>query len=488
MYPYYILPRSCSVTKSKMSLQSKSSHLSLPKINSLVADVHLNGRPAVWIAAFLSALAGLGHFYAIPEHGETLLLAVFFGAVGLLQLGFGGLVLFLKSRRLYAVGIASSTVLIGLYVASRLVAIPLAHERPESIEPLGLLVKLAEVGFAISLFYMSAGSKIGNAGGSGTARKSAAVLIGIGLLIGTVFGFFVAQPQFTQILPKAPLAIGQNVREVTLIIEPKQMNVAGKTWEVWTYNGTVPAPTITGKVGDILRIKLINKHNLVHSIHTHLRGYKFEMDGSQANVIAGKGAGSMVPPGGQFVYEYPLTTPSLYYFHCHSSDGGRTIAEHIRMGLYGAIIVDEPDRAPAMEFVLFYAEGQPGSPAPLVINNRGIPGGEMTLERIFKEQGFNGVAAQLNVTVTAIKVKKDDVVRLHIVNIGDLVHSHHHHGFEHRSVRSLRGDAWAAALLPLVPGQADTLEFRAVESGLWLIHCHVVNHADAGMIAVLIVE
>lgn len=441
----------------------------------------------VWIAAFLSALAGLGHLYVIPEHGETLLLTVFFGTTGLLQLGFGGLVLFSKSRRLYAIGILSSAVLIALYVASRFVAIPLAHESPEPVEPFGLLVKVAEAGVAISLFHMSVEPKVGNGGVSGKARKSAAVLIGVGLLIGTVFGFFVAQPQFTQILPKAPLAIGQNVREYTLIVEPKQMKLGDRSWEVWTYNGTIPAPTLKGKVGEILRIKLINKHNLTHSIHTHLRGYKFENDGSQANIIAGKGA-SMVPPGGQYVYEYPLTTPGIYYFHCHSSDGGRTISEHIHRGLYGAIIVDEPDRPPAKEFVLFYSDSQPGNPVPYTINNRGIPGGEMTLMEIFKQKGFVGVAEQLNVTVTAIKVQKDDVVRLHIVNIGDIYHSHHHHGFEHRSVRTLRGDAWAAALLPLMPGQADTLEFRAVESGLWLIHCHVVSHADAGMIAVLIVE
>jgi nitrite reductase (NO-forming) len=324
-------------------------------------------------------------------------------------------------------------------------------------------------------------------------QKSAAMLIGIGLLIGAFFGFFVGQPQVGQIIQKASdgvlrPATAQNIIEYTLTIQPTKMKVGDNVWEVWTYNGTVPSPTLRGKVGDVLRVKVINKHNITHSLHTHLRGYKFEMDGSQANIIAGKGVGSMVPPNGQYVYEFPLTTAGIFYFHCHSADGGRTISQHIRMGLYGAIIVDEPDRAPAKEFVLFYGEGQPGSPAPFVINNRGIPGGEHKLEEIFKEKGFAGVAEQLNVTVTALKVKKDDVVRLHIINIGDIYHSHHHHGFEHRSIRTFRGDAWAAAVLPLMSGQADSLEFRAVETGVWLIHCHVVSHADAGMIAVLIVE
>lgn len=282
--------------------------------------------------------------------------------------------------------------------------------------------------------------------------------------------------------------MAQNVKQYTLIIEAKQMQLAGKTWEVWAYNGTIPAPTLKAKVGETLRIRVINKHSLIHSMHTHLTNYKFEMDGSQANVIAGKGAGSMIPPNGEYTYEFTLTTPGIFYFHCHSADGGNPISFHMRMGLYGAIVVDEPDRAPAKEFVLFYSEGQPGNPAPYVINNRGIPGGEHLLEKIFKEGGFNAVAQQLNVTVTTLAVKKGDVVRLHIINIGDIFHSHHHHGFEHRSIRTLRGDVWASNVLPLVPGQADTLEFTATEPGIWLVHCHVVSHADAGMIALLIVE
>lgn len=325
------------------------------------------------------------------------------------------------------------------------------------------------------------------------SKQSAVALIGVGLLIGTLFGFFIGQPQVGQIVQKAGDSVlrpatAQNVVEYTLIIQPVKMKVGDTVWEAWTYNGTVPSPTLKGKVGEIMRIKVFNKHNITHSLHTHLRGYKFEMDGSQANVIAGKGAGSMVPANGEYIYEFPLTTAGIFYFHCHSADGGRTISQHIRMGLYGAIIVDEPDRAPVKEFVLFYAEGQPGSPAPFVINNRGIPGGEMALMETFEKKGFDGVAEQLNVTVTALKVKKGDVVRLHVINIGDLYHSHHHHGFEHRSIRTLRGDSWAASLLPLMPGQADSLEFTAVESGIWLMHCHVVSHADAGMIAVLIVE
>ncbi|MBI4570394.1 MAG: multicopper oxidase domain-containing protein, partial [Chloroflexi bacterium] len=51
-----------------------------------------------------------------------------------------------------------------------------------------------------------------------------------------------------------------------------------------------------------------------------------------------------------------------------------------------------------------------------------------------------------------------------------------------------QGRMWPANLLPLLPGAADTLRFTFTKPGLWLFHCHVVVHADAGMIGVFIIE
>jgi len=42
--------------------------------------------------------------------------------------------------------------------------------------------------------------------------------------------------------------------------------------------------------------------------------------------------------------------------------------------------------------------------------------------------------------------------------------------------------------LPLLPGLADTLQFTFTQPGFWLFHCHVVNHADAGMIGIFNIE
>jgi len=54
----------------------------------------------------------------------------------------------------------------------------------------------------------------------------------------------------------------------------------------------------------------------------------------------------------------------------------------------------------------------------------------------------------------------------------------------HISTGTLDGACWSAQVLPLAPGQSDTLQFTFAHPGLRLFHCHVVSHADAGMIGI----
>lgn len=287
-------------------------------------------------------------------------------------------------------------------------------------------------------------------------------------------------------------AEGQPVREYTLEIVPKDIDYGnGAVWHAWTFSGTVPGPTLRVRVGEVLRVRVVNRLDLIHSFHTHLTNYAFEMDGSQANVLTERGAGGMIPPGGEYVYEFQPTTPGIYYYHCHSADGDIPINQHILQGLYGAIIVEAPDEPPMRQEVLFMAEigrNREGDTPGFIMNGLGIPGGEHTLEKIFKEQGFEGVAAQLGKTVPVFQVKVNEPIKLHVINIGNAEHTLHVHSATHISLGLLGGRPWPANVLPLPSGAADTLLINFSQPGLWLFHCHVVSHADAGMIGVFIVE
>ncbi len=283
------------------------------------------------------------------------------------------------------------------------------------------------------------------------------------------------------------------VREYTLEISERVIDFGGgNTWTVWTYNGTVPGPTLRVKNGEILRVRVINHHKRTHSFHTHLSYYPLENDGSQANIISGKGTGAMILPGKEYTYEFRPEGPQVVYYHCHSADKEFPINQHMLQGLYGLVIVEDP-KAPAMrEEALFMAETtglhKGDNVPPFIMNGLGIPGGELGLEDIYRQKGLQGVVAQLGKTVPFYRMKVGESMKLHVVNIGNLYHSLHVHEIPLISLGVLNGRPWPAQVLPLVSGAMDTLLIKFRYPGIWLYHCHVVNHADAGMVGVFVVE
>lgn len=291
----------------------------------------------------------------------------------------------------------------------------------------------------------------------------------------------------------ASAGAGPAVREYSLDIAPKDIEMApGVVWHAWTYNGSVPGPLLIVTAGETLRVRVHNHHTLIHSFHTHLAPYSLENDGSQLNILTGVGKGAMVPPGGDYTYEFHPTTPGIYYYHCHSADGDKMISQHIAQGLYGAIIVKAPDEQPVRDEAVFMAErgfDVTGDGAPyFLMNGKGIPGGEHALEGLFAKQGLPGVVAQFGKTLPLINATAGETVRISVINIGDQVHSFHIHGVNLVSVDMMPGRMWPANVVQLVPGGADRVLVTPTEPGVWLYHCHVVSHADSGMIGVMVVK
>ncbi|MBD0360572.1 MAG: multicopper oxidase domain-containing protein, partial [Nitrososphaeraceae archaeon] len=59
-------------------------------------------------------------------------------------------------------------------------------------------------------------------------------------------------------------------RQITLVAEDAEIEIApGKRVKTWTFNGTVPAPTIRLTEGENVTIKFINKSPIPHTIHFH---------------------------------------------------------------------------------------------------------------------------------------------------------------------------------------------------------------------------
>ena len=117
----------------------------------------------------------------------------------------------------------------------------------------------------------------------------------------------------------------------------------------------------------------------------------------------------------------------------------------------------------------------------------GFPGGEQALMGLYAAQGLSGVASQFNKTLLTFEAKVGETIRFDVINVGELVHSFHLHDAELVSEWNNPGTPVPDAVVPLDPAQADSVLVTLTQPGVFLFHCHVVQHADAGMIGLLVV-
>ena len=128
---------------------------------------------------------------------------------------------------------------------------------------------------------------------------------------------------------------GRKLRSFEVTAEDKEIEIApGVMFPAWTFNGRVPGPALRATEGDRVRIIFKNFGSHPHSMHFH-GFHAARMDG-----IPGAG---LVPPGGEFVYEFEARPFGCHLYHCHAVP----LARHIHKGMYGIFVIDpDPARHP----------------------------------------------------------------------------------------------------------------------------------------------
>lgn len=89
-------------------------------------------------------------------------------------------------------------------------------------------------------------------------------------------------------------------------------------------------------------------------------------------------------------------------------------------------------------------------------------------------------------------VRRGDLVRITIVNHTGADHPMHLHGHHFlvlsRDGRPLAGSPWWADTLNVGPDERYDVAFRAGNPGVWMLHCHDLRHAAAGLVMHLAYE
>jgi FtsP/CotA-like multicopper oxidase with cupredoxin domain len=319
---------------------------------------------------------------------------------------------------------------------------------------------------------------------------------------------------------------GRTVRQFTLIVQENQkipISYEGHIFDGWTFNGTIPGPTIRVTEGDLVRIRVINSNENTHphSLHTHSIHYA-KNDG----VSMGGYPGGAISPGRSFTYEFVAQPYGVYPYHCHVDP----IADHINRGLYGMMIIDPKEPRPQMTEMAMLLNGydmdfdQEGPttlpPAALFdtslqddtgsnmtagadsnetnsasnmtnMTHVSVPSAteeEASVEEAAEEKRGNEIytvnGKAFDYMMHPIVLQTGKPYRIYVVNMleFDLVNSFHVHGamFDYYTAGTDETSDYNTDIVTFSQGDRGIMEFRYAYPGTYMFHAHQTEFTDLG--------
>ncbi len=259
---------------------------------------------------------------------------------------------------------------------------------------------------------------------------------------------------------------GAEEREFHLTIDEVTIQVAPDlSYQVFAFNGQVPAPLIRVKEGDEVKVHVTNNTTLPHTVHWHglyQRG-NWRNDGvpgvTQKNI----------EPGDTFTYQWKADKTGSLWYHCHVN-----VHEHVGIrGMWGPLIVDPKKPAPIEKKVTQDVIVMLSSWDSTYANELGKGGGPRDKPNYFSMNARSFPLTQ------PIRVKKGDVVRIRYYGAGGEVHAMHLHGHDvlvtHKDGLPLPNPYFVDTLL-IGPGERYDVIVEMDNPGLWMLHDHVDPH------------
>ncbi|MFW2829564.1 copper resistance system multicopper oxidase [Sphingomonas sp. ID0503] len=171
-----------------------------------------------------------------------------------------------------------------------------------------------------------------------------------------------AQPVSQGLVRPLPTVSGE---DITLTIARQTMMIDGRSSPAIGINGTVPAPLIRLREGQMVRLNVVNDLDEDSSIHWHGLLVPPQHDGVPGVSFPG------IKPRSNYLYEFPIKQNGTYWYHSHSG-----LQE--QLGHYGPIVIDPVGEDPAQydrEHVIVLSDHSRMSPEAIFRNMKLNPGG-----------------------------------------------------------------------------------------------------------------
>lgn len=284
----------------------------------------------------------------------------------------------------------------------------------------------------------------------------------------------------------------------------------------WEHAG-IMGPILRAEVGDTIKIIFKNNATRPYSMHPHGVFYDKDSEGAPYDDgTSGKDKDDdAVPPGKTHLYTWQVperagpgpNDPSsvVWLYHSHTSE-----LKDVESGLVGAMIITRRGMADDngkpkdvdREFVclfLLFDENVSWYLDHNIQTFTSDPKGVKKLEfaPVDDQGNFSGLGSGFTIaniklaingyiygTGPMMTMKKGERVRWYLVALGEQfsVHSPHWHG------NVVLHDGKRTDVVPLMQAQMETVDMVPDNPGIWMFHCHIDDHMDAGMATLYKVE
>jgi hephaestin len=265
----------------------------------------------------------------------------------------------------------------------------------------------------------------------------------------------------------------------------------------WRHLGIL-GPIIHAEVGDKIRVVFRNKASRPYSIHPHGVFYTKANEGAPTNdeTPAADRADDAVAPGTTYTYQWDVppragpgpNDPSsvVWPYHSHTDS-----VRDSNSGLIGAIIVTragaaKADGTPAdvdREFVTLFEIFDENVSWYLDHNIAALPGKPAKFDRdnadFVESNKMHSINGYVFGSMPMPKMKVGEHVRWYLFALGNEVdlHTPHWHG------NTVVVGGYRRDTVSLLPATTIVADMVPDDPGIWMFHCHVNDHINAGMTA-----
>jgi FtsP/CotA-like multicopper oxidase with cupredoxin domain len=268
----------------------------------------------------------------------------------------------------------------------------------------------------------------------------------------------------------------------------------------WEHLGIL-GPVIRANVGDTIKVIFKNKLvDAVASLHPHGVFYRKDSEGSLYEDGTGGSdkADDVVRPGAThaYIWEVPSRAgpgpkdPSsiVWLYHSHVDEPGDTNA-----GLIGPVIISKQGmlkdngklKGVDREFVVVFSVFDENRSFFLKKNITAFAPQAEAEDEAFEESNLmHSMNGWVYSNLRGLEMKEGESVRWYQLALGTEVdlHTPHWHG------NTLTSNGSRVDVLNLLPATQLTVDMTPDNPGVWMYHCHVNDHIDAGMMAHYTVE